>query len=220
MITQLTHPIIRNGMNIWDMISFVWGAVCQQGTHLLIPTTSGRFIVITIFLATLAIFTSYSASIVALLQSPSHMIKTIDDLLESPLKLSLQEAGYNRYNYLAENIPILNKVYEKKIRPQGDKGWIYDPFVGVEKIRTELFAFQVESAAAYKAVARTYTESEKCSLSEIHILRLAVTTVTVERNSPYKELVKRRLVIKYKFRNLNRIYLSVFLGFDGNVRMG
>lgn len=220
MFTQLTHPIIRNGMNTSDMISFVWGAICQQGTHLLIPTTSGRFIVITIFLATLAIFTSYSASIVALLQSPSHMIKTIDDLLESPLKLSLQEAGYNRYNYLMENIPILNKVYEKKIRPQGDKGWIYDPFVGVEKIRTELFAFQVESAAAYKGISRTYTESEKCSLSEIHVLRLAVTTVTVERNSPYKELVKRRLVIKYEFRNFNRIHLLLMLGFGGNVRMG
>lgn len=124
------------------------------------------------------------------------MIKTIDDLLESPLKMALQEAGYNRYNYLVENISILNKVYEKKIRLQGDKGWIYDPFVGVEKIRTELFAFQVESASAYKAVARTYTESEKCGLSEIHVLRLAVTTVNVERNSPYKELVRRRLVIK------------------------
>lgn len=69
---------------------------------------------------------------------------------------------------------------------------IYDPFLGVEKIRTQLFAFQVEAASAYKAVAQTYTESEKCSLSEIHVLRLAVTTVTVERNSPYKELVKRR----------------------------
>lgn len=69
---------------------------------------------------------------------------------------------------------------------------ICDPFAGVEKIRTELFAFQVEAASAYKAVAQTFTESEKCSLSEIHVLRLAVTTVTVERNSPYKELVKRR----------------------------
>lgn len=106
--------------------------------------------------------------------------------------MALQESGYNRYNYLIENISILNRVYDKKIRPMGEAGWIYDPFAGVEKIRTGLFAFQVESASAYKAVANTYTESEKCSLSEIHLLRLAVTTVTVERNSPYKELFKRR----------------------------
>lgn len=69
---------------------------------------------------------------------------------------------------------------------------IYDPFVGVEKMRTQLFAFQVEAASAYKAVAETFTEEEKCSLSEITILRLGITSVTVERNSPYKELVKRR----------------------------
>lgn len=82
---------------------------------------------------------------------------------------------------------------------------ICDPFVGVERIRTELFAFQVEAASAYKAVAQTFTESEKCSLSEIHVLHLAVTTVTVERNSPYKELVKRRWA-KRKW-NDNPIYI-------------
>lgn len=132
------------------------------------------------------------------------MIKTIDDLLNSPLKLAIQEAGYNRYNYLMENISILNRVYEKKVRPRGKDGWIYDPFVGVERIRTELFAFQVESVSAYKAVARTFTESEKCSLSELHVLRLAVTTVSVERNSPYKELVRRRFVNKIKKPNESR----------------
>lgn len=65
--------------------------------------------------------------------------------------------------------------------------------MGIEKVRTELFAFQTESQSAYKAVAKTYTESEKCSLGAINILHLAATTVTVERDSPYKELIKRRL---------------------------
>lgn len=64
--------------------------------------------------------------------------------------------------------------------------------MGIEKVRTQLFAFQVESASAYKAVAKTFTEGEKCSLSEINVLRMAVATITVERNFPYKELVKRR----------------------------
>lgn len=192
--TQFYHRSLRERMTALDICTLVWGAMCQQGTHLEIPTTSGRFIVMTSFLAGLAMFTSYSASIVAILQSPSHLIRDIDDLLASPLKMSLQEAGYNRYNYLHENLSLLNRIYDQKIRPQGNDGWVYDPFVGVEKIRTQLFAFQVESASAYKAIAETYTEDEKCGLSEIHALRLAITTVTVERNSPYKELFKRRSV--------------------------
>lgn len=124
MFSQFVHPIIRHKMSSFDVVSFVVGAVCQQGTHLVITTTSGRFIMLTTFLATLAIFTSYSASIVAILQSPSHMIQTIDDLLNSPLKLALQDSGYNRYNYEQENQSVLNEVYERKIRPMGKDGWV------------------------------------------------------------------------------------------------
>lgn len=64
MFSQFMHPTIRGKMSSFDIVSFVIGAVCQQGTHLVVTTLSGRFIVITTFLATLAIFTSYSASIV------------------------------------------------------------------------------------------------------------------------------------------------------------
>lgn len=124
MFSQFVHPMLRRKLTVFDVVSFVWGAVCQQGTHLKIPTTSGRFIVLTTFLTALAIFTSYSASIVALLQSPSHLIRNIDDLLNSPLKMALQEAGYNRYNYQVENISLLQKVYNKKIRPMGKNGWV------------------------------------------------------------------------------------------------
>lgn len=137
------HPILRRKMSPFDIVSFVWGAVCQQGTHLVIPTTSGRFIIMTTFLATLAIFTSYSASIVALLQSPSHLIRTIDDLMNSPLKMALQEAGYNRYNYLMENISILNEVYDKKIKPMGKNGWVSVCDVG--NIGGDVKKFQTES---------------------------------------------------------------------------
>lgn len=124
MFSQFMHPKIRGKMTWFDMVSFVIGAVCQQGTHLVIRTLSGRFIIITTFLAMLAIFTSYSASIVALLQSPSHLITTIDDLLNSPIKLALQDAGYNRYSYLKDNDSLLNRIYDKKIRPSGDAGWV------------------------------------------------------------------------------------------------
>lgn len=97
MICQLLHPMLRNRISIFDIITFLWGAVCQQGTHLNIPTISGRLVAITTFLATLALFTSYSASIVALLQSPSNFIRTIDDLIASPLKVNLTYAPHTKH---------------------------------------------------------------------------------------------------------------------------
>lgn len=65
MIVQLQHPILKAmSISMLDIVTLIVGAICQQGTHLSITTTSGRIVVVTAFLATLAIFTSYSASIV------------------------------------------------------------------------------------------------------------------------------------------------------------
>lgn len=55
MFSQFMHPTIRDKMSSFDIVSFVIGAVCQQGTHLVIGTLSGRFIIITTFLSMLAI---------------------------------------------------------------------------------------------------------------------------------------------------------------------
>lgn len=133
--SQFLHPMLRTEASFVDVVSFVWGAVCQQSTNLIVPTISARFASLTVSLATLAIFTSYSANIVALLQSPSHMIRTIDDLMKSPLKMALQEAGYNRYNYIQENISLLKKVYEEKIMPSGDDGWVSTTHITYTLIR-------------------------------------------------------------------------------------
>lgn len=205
MITQQTHSLRKNRLFLFEIATFVWGAVCQQSSVLVVTTTSGRVIVFTTFLAMLALFTSYSASIVVLLQTSSHSIRTIDDLVASPLEMGIQEAGYNRFNYIYENRSALNEVYVKRIQPLGPRGWIYDTVQGIERARTELFALQVESTTAYKVIDRTYRESEKCSLSEIHLLRLPVTTMTVERNSPYKEIFKRRIRWQRENGLMNRV---------------
>lgn len=180
-------------MNIFSIYFFhLKYLVCQQGTHLRIPTTSGRFVVITTFLMTLALFTSYSASIVALLQSPSNFIKTLDDLVSSPLKIGIHDSGFARFYLTSGNFKHIVPLYLKKIKPFGEAAWIYDPYLGIERVRTELYAFQIDSPSAYKAVSRTYTEAEKCSLGELQMIELPTTTITVERNSGYKELMRQR----------------------------
>lgn len=192
MACQLLHPVLRNRVSVIDVSTFLWGAVCQQGTHLNIPTISGRFVVITTFLAMLSLFTAYSATIVALLQKPSCFIRTVDDLIASPLKVGAHDAGYSRFYIMHNNDSVATRFYERKMLPYGNKSWIYDPFVGIDRVRRELFAYQVDIASAYKAIRRTFTESEKCSLSELQLINLPLATFAVERNSAYKELIKQR----------------------------
>ncbi|XP_055300052.1 glutamate receptor ionotropic, kainate 2-like [Sitodiplosis mosellana] len=193
MLQLMHHPILKKmSITAFDIATFILGAVCQQGTHLHIPTTSGRFVVLTTFSATLALFTSYSASIVALLQSPSDFISSLDDLIASPLKVGMYEADYARYMVHAKYTGVMD-VYDKKVLPQGEKGWIDDPFVGIERVRTELFAFQVDSPSAYRAISETFAESEKCGIKEIQMIVLPTTTILVERNSGYNELIRQRI---------------------------
>lgn len=194
MLSQYVHPEIRETLTYLDIVGFIIAAACQQGTHLVshLPKTSGRILVLTTFFVSLFVFISYSANILVLLQSPSHSIKNIDDLIASPVKLGLQDARYARFNFQYENISILKRVYRTKIKPYGESGWIYDTVKGVERVRTELFAYQLESATAYKLIGETFTDDEKCSLTEITILRVPRLTATVARNSPYKELFRQR----------------------------
>lgn len=62
MQVQTVHPLQRNRFTVFDVISFVFGALTQQGGTIEMPTISGRLVVLTMFLANLALFTSYSGA--------------------------------------------------------------------------------------------------------------------------------------------------------------
>lgn len=89
------------GRNLWlEGTTIVLGALFQQGheasANQNIENISARIVFWTIFLSSLFLFTSHSAFIVALLQSPSHAIKTIDDITKSPLQFGSQNMVYNK----------------------------------------------------------------------------------------------------------------------------
>lgn len=83
-------------MDYWDCAVFVWSAMCQQGFSVDVYNRSSRMILFTTFISTLFLFTSFSANIVVLLQSPSQSIKTLNDLTNSPLEIGVQDTVYNK----------------------------------------------------------------------------------------------------------------------------
>lgn len=57
---------------------------------------SVRMVISVLFITSLFVFTSYSASIVSLIQSKSDSIRSIRDLAETPMTFSIQISQYGK----------------------------------------------------------------------------------------------------------------------------
>lgn len=60
---------------------------------------SVRVVIFILFFTTLFVFTLYSASIVALIQSNSNSIKSVRDIVESPMTFSAQITPYGKHYF-------------------------------------------------------------------------------------------------------------------------
>lgn len=94
-------------MHIFDCVMFVLCALCQQGFYVNILSKSGRVLVFTTFLSSVFLFTSFSANIVALLQTPSDAINSLLSLTGSQLDVGLSDTVYNRIYF---NVSLLCDV--------------------------------------------------------------------------------------------------------------
>jgi hypothetical protein len=69
--------------------------------------------------------------------------------------------------------------------------------IGVKKMKDEQFVFQVEQIQAYPHIDSTFTDSEKCALTEIPLFTSMAgpTFVLVRKGSPYKLLLAYGFVL-------------------------
>ncbi|CAD7080430.1 unnamed protein product [Hermetia illucens] len=189
LVSYATTPV---NMNFMDCVDFAWGAMCQQGFYVDVVSRSGRILVFTTFVTALFLFTSFSANIVALLQSPSETIKSLYELALSPLELGVQDTVYNKIYFKETTDPVTKFLFEKKISPKGDAVFMR-PEIGIKRMRKQLFAYQVESQAAYQIISDTYSEPEKCGLKELEPFQLPPMSIPMRKDFPYKELFRQRL---------------------------
>lgn len=75
------------------------GAISQQGTDVEPKSVSGKIATVFAFISLMFLYTSYSANIVALLQSTTDSIRTLDDLLSSRIKLGVEDIVYAHYYF-------------------------------------------------------------------------------------------------------------------------
>lgn len=97
-----THGRLRS--NFLDSVMLEIGAISQQGTDVEPKSSSGRIATIFMFISLMFLYTSYSANVVALLQTTADSIKTLDDLLYSRIKLGVEDIVYAHYYFSVSNL--------------------------------------------------------------------------------------------------------------------
>nr|CAD7433022.1 unnamed protein product [Timema monikensis] len=195
-----------------DVVLLSLGAVCQQGSPIESHGPSGRIASLLLFVVVIFLYTSYSASIVVLLQSTTGSIRTLKDLLESPLGMGVEDIVYTRYLFKNQSEPVHKAIYNKKIAPPGTKPRFMDIGKGMEMMRKGFFAFHIEASSGYKIILETFEESEKCGITLLPYIGNTDNYLSVRKGSPYRELVTvayRKLQERgFQQRALNRYYTN------------
>ncbi|XP_045528791.1 ionotropic receptor 75a-like [Pieris brassicae] len=176
--------------NVSDIAILIFAATCQQGSHTELKGSLGRIVLLLLFISLTFLYTSYSANIVALLQSSSSQIRSLDDLLHSRLSFGVHDTVFNRYYFSIETEPIRKAIYETKITPSGGKTRFMTMDEGIKKMQMGLFAFHMETGVGYKFVSKYFQEGEKCGLKEIQYLQVIDPWLAVQKDTPYMELFK------------------------------
>ncbi|KOB65161.1 putative chemosensory ionotropic receptor IR75q.1 [Operophtera brumata] len=112
----------------------------------------GRVVTFLMFLIFLFLYTSYSANIVALLQSSSNQIRTLTDLLNSKLELGVEDEKYNRHYFPAATEPVRKSIYETKIEKVGYKPNFMSLEEGVRRLQNPFCTMRGGSFASVNMV--------------------------------------------------------------------
>ncbi|KAG5344282.1 GRID2 protein, partial [Acromyrmex heyeri] len=171
-----------------------------------------RIVTLMLLLTSLSLYAAYTANIVALLQTTTDSIKTLSDLLHSPLNLGVQDIVFNRNYFKTFQDPIRKAIVEQKIEPKGHKPNWMSLEEGVRRIRNEPFAFHGIRSPMYHIMQNTYQEEEKCGLTEIDYLNEIYPVIAIAKKSPYLEIIKNG-ALKLReyglmYRNEYRMYIK------------
>ncbi|KYN19932.1 putative glutamate receptor [Trachymyrmex cornetzi] len=197
---------------IIDNLLVILGAFAQQGYSYEPYRIPSRIITLMLLLASLSLYAAYTANIVALLQTSTDSIKTLSDLLHSPLNLGVQEIIINRNYFKSFQDPIRKAIVEQKVEPKGHKPNWMSLEEGVRRVRNEPFAFHGIRSPIYQIMQRTYQEKEKCGLTEIDYLNQIHLVIPIAKKSPYLEIIKNGALklreYGLKYRDEYRLYIK------------
>ncbi|XP_049825059.1 glutamate receptor ionotropic, kainate glr-3-like [Aethina tumida] len=168
--------------------------ITQQGTECEPKSNGGRIATFFSMLSLMFLYSAYSANIVALLQSTTDNIRTLEDIYNSRMKLGVEDIVYAHYFFESVTDPLRKQIYDQKIAPKGQKSNFMKIEEGIARMKSEFFAFHVEPSRGYKVVADTFKENEKCGIREFNFFPYVVSPWSLARkNTTYREIIKTNM---------------------------
>ncbi|XP_044744950.1 glutamate receptor ionotropic, delta-1-like isoform X3 [Coccinella septempunctata] len=195
-INESENKIAKNGsIASWsELLLFIFGTFCQQGTTLNSNFLCGRIVILFAFVLSLLIYQFYSASIVSiLLMKPPTPIKTPEDLLNSQMECRSENILYNIDYFKRAIDKISSDIFRHKLK--GDEGFDYflSPQEGLKLVSRGGYAFNVELATAYPIIDKTFQEDIICELKEVQLMRALQMFSSFQKGSSFRKSISVRL---------------------------
>lgn len=142
---------------------------------------------LTTIVLSMLIYQFYSSFIVSsLLTESPKIINTLRQLIDSRLKVGIEDITYNYDFFQTTNDKIALELFEKKIENNEN---FFDVNEGLKMMQQGGFAFHVDTSYAYRPINEMFTEEEICELNEMLLFPTRPLASSVAKDSPFKEFV-------------------------------
>ncbi|XP_075225075.1 ionotropic receptor 75a-like [Lycorma delicatula] len=130
----------------------------------------------------------YNAMLVSsLLQPLPSSIQNCQQLIESNMKIGIENLTYYRVYFQTTKHNLAKEVYLKKIKT-GDGGF-YSLQEGINLVRNSEFAYYSEEPDLYHIMSESFTNNDICRLVEIELITPVDDTCPIKKHSQLKELI-------------------------------
>ncbi|XP_062565510.1 ionotropic receptor 75a-like [Armigeres subalbatus] len=178
-----------NSMGNFQFLLTVFGYICQQGYSGVAIQSSTRITLLIVVIFSFLIYQFYATFIIGyLLVLPPKTIRTLEQLLASNLKYSIEDLAYNRDYFNRTNITIALELYERKVLP--NKQGFVNVSTGIELVKQGGYAFHCDSSYGYTLIADTFDMQQICELQEIILYPFRPLHIPIIKGSPLKELFR------------------------------
>lgn len=181
----------NSGNRRWLKSLFIVIAVfSQQGLDTIPTHLAGRIILLNLLICSLLLYNYYTSSLVSsLISTEPEALKTIQELLESKLKVGIKLQPYTITYMLdrSKNDRYLFLLNRTKIFENDDKPNFLLVDEGIHRVHHGGFAYHTESITAYPVIARTFEQESICDLTEILLIN-SDASLALQKKGQYKKL--------------------------------